>query len=201
VPWFTSRRTLPAAESCRFFPRRGGLVRTPGVFRLRLQSRALIVFLLASVLPVVIMAVLSYNKARMMLEMEPSTVIQSLLYLTAFLLTITLAMAILLSRTFSSSIVQPIRMMEQAITEVAQGDFAAAVPVNSNLVLASDGVWETRNPEGEIFGKHRICEIVRKQRQASAAEILSVALDELTEFQQHQRKADDVTLVVIKLTA
>jgi sigma-B regulation protein RsbU (phosphoserine phosphatase) len=73
--------------------------------------------------------------------------------------------------------------------------------VDQILVLASDGVWETRNPEGKMFGKHRIREIVRKQRQASAAEILSVALDELTEFQRDQRTADDVTLVVIKLTA
>lgn len=381
-----------------FFPQ-GGLVHTPGVFRLRLQSRSLIVFLLASVLPVMMMAVLSYNKARMMLEMEPATVIQSLLYLTAFLMTVTLVMTILLSRTFSSSIVQPIRIMEQAMTEVAQGDFGATVPVNSNdelgiladhfnrmteglaeryrlrrsldlakevqqnllpkkapnidgvdiagtsiycdetggdyfdyllpeagseqgigivigdvsghgvpsallmataraflrqrlalagspaevvndvnrqltrdiedtgrfmtlfylrldvagrrvrwvraghdpallydpasdrfeelkgrgialgiddewqyedyersdlaegqiLVLASDGVWETRNPQGEMFGKHRIREIIRSQSQASAAEILSGALRELAEFQQHHKTADDVTLVVIKL--
>ena len=382
-----------------FFPR-GGLVHTPGVFRLRLQTRSLIVFLLASVLPVILMAVLSYNKARMMLEMEPATVIQSLLYLTTFLLTVTLVMTILLSRTFSSSIVQPIRTMEQAMTEVAQGHFGATVPVNSNdelgiladhfnrmteglaeryrlrraldlakevqqnllpkkapniegvdiagtsiycdetggdyydyllpevgsedgigvvigdvsghgvpsallmataraflrqrlalagspakvvndvnrqltrdiedtgrfmtlfylrldlagrqirwvraghdpamlydpasdrfeelkgrgialgiddgwryedyertglaggqiLILASDGVWETRNPEGEMFGKHRIRKIIRNQSRASAEEILSITLNELAEFQQHQKTADDVTLVVLKLT-
>jgi sigma-B regulation protein RsbU (phosphoserine phosphatase) len=67
------------------------------------------------------------------------------------------------------------------------------------LVLASDGVWETRNPQGEMFGKHRIREIIRSQSQASAAEILSGALRELAEFQQHHKTADDVTLVVIKL--
>jgi sigma-B regulation protein RsbU (phosphoserine phosphatase) len=382
-----------------FFPQ-GGLAQTSGVFRLRLQSRSMIVFSLASVLPVVMMAVLSYNKARMMLEMEPASVIQSLLYLTAFLLIVTLAMAILLSRTFSSSIVQPIKTMEQAMSRVAQGDFSATVPVNSNdelgiladhfnrmteglaeryrlrraldlakevqqnllpkkapniegvdiagtsiycdetggdyfdyllpkagsedgigivigdvsghgvpsallmataraflrqrlalagspakvvndvnrqlaqdiedtgrfmtmfylrldlagrqirwvraghdpamlydpvsdrfeelkgrgialgiddgwryedyertglvggqiLILASDGVWETRNPEGEMFGKHRIRKIIRNQRRASAEEILSITLNELAEFQQHQKTADDVTLVVLKLT-
>jgi sigma-B regulation protein RsbU (phosphoserine phosphatase) len=72
--------------------------------------------------------------------------------------------------------------------------------VDQILVLASDGVWETRNPEGQMFGKHRIREIVRRQRQSGAAEILSVALKELSEFQRNHKTADDVTLVVIKLT-
>jgi sigma-B regulation protein RsbU (phosphoserine phosphatase) len=49
-----------------FFPQ-GGLVQTEGVFRLRLQYRSLIIFLLASAVPIVLMAVLSYNKARLML--------------------------------------------------------------------------------------------------------------------------------------
>ena len=66
-----------------FFPR-GGLARTTGVFRLNLRPRMLVVFVLASILPLVLMGVLSYNKARMMLVMNPEVVIQSLLYLTAF---------------------------------------------------------------------------------------------------------------------
>jgi len=72
-----------------FFPA-GGLARTPGTFRLKLRIRMFVIFLLASILPLILMAVLSYNKARMMLVMDPTEVIQSLLYLTAFLLAVTL---------------------------------------------------------------------------------------------------------------
>jgi phosphoserine phosphatase RsbU/P len=382
-----------------FFPQ-GGLVQTQGVFRLRLQYRSLIIFLLASAVPVVLMAVLSYNKARLMLEMNPAAVIHSLLYLTAFLLAITLAMTVLLSRAFTSGIVRPIWRMEHAMTRVAQGDFSATVPVSSNdelgiladhfnrmteglaeryqmrraldlakevqqnllpkqapkvegaaiagtsiycdetggdyfdylgpgarsgqglgivigdvaghgvpsallmaearallrqrfalagslaevvsdvnrqitrdiedtgrfitlfflwiapadrrlrwvraghdpallydpvadrfeelhgrgialgidedwryteyertglardqiIVLATDGVWEARNPQGDMFGKHRIREIIRSHRASDAEKILSEVVNELAAFQRHKKAADDVTLVVVKLT-
>jgi sigma-B regulation protein RsbU (phosphoserine phosphatase) len=119
-----------------FFPE-GGLVRTPGTFRLKLRIRMFVIFLLASILPLILMAVLSYNKARMMLVFEPAEVIQSLLYLTAFLLVVTLAVAIILSRTFSTGIIDPVRRMEAAMAEVEKGDLTATVTVNSNDELGA----------------------------------------------------------------
>jgi sigma-B regulation protein RsbU (phosphoserine phosphatase) len=119
-----------------FFPD-GGLIKTSGAFRLRLRIRMLAIFLLASILPLVLMAVLSYNKARLMLIMEPSTVIQSLLHLTAFLLAVTLAMAIILSRLFSTSIISPVSKMEMAMAKVEQADFTASVAVESNDELGA----------------------------------------------------------------
>ena len=53
-----------------FFPD-GGLIKTRAVFRLRLHVRMLVIFGLASVMPIILMAVLSYNKARMMLVLPP----------------------------------------------------------------------------------------------------------------------------------
>ncbi len=114
-----------------FFPE-GGLVRTPGAFRLKLRIRMFVIFLLASILPLILMAVLSYNKARMMLVMDPTEVIQSLLYLTAFLLVVTLAVAITLSRMFSTGIIDPVRRMEGAMARVEKGDLTAAVTVDNN---------------------------------------------------------------------
>ena len=119
-----------------FFPE-GGLVRTPGTFRLKLRIRMFVIFLLASILPLILMAVLSYNKARMMLVLEPAEVIQSLLYLTAFLLVVTLAVAIILSRTFSTGIIDPVRRMEAAMAKVEKGDLTATVVVNSNDELGA----------------------------------------------------------------
>ena len=114
-----------------FFPQ-GGLVRTAGAFRLKLRIRMFVIFLLASILPLILMAVLSYNKARMMLTMDPTTVIQSLLYLTAFLLIVTLAVAIILSRMFSTGIIDPVRRMEAAMARVEKGELTATVTVDSN---------------------------------------------------------------------
>ena len=114
-----------------FFPE-GGLAKTPGVFRLRLRTRMFVIFVLAAILPLILMAVLSYNKARMMLVMDPAQVINSLLYLTAFLLAVTLALAITLSRTFSTGIIDPVSRMEAAMARVQKGDLSASVPINSN---------------------------------------------------------------------
>ena len=119
-----------------FFPQ-GGLVRTPGTFRLKLRIRMFVIFLLASILPLILMAVLSYNKARMMLVMDPTEVIQSLLYLTAFLLAVTLAVAIILSRMFSTGIIDPVGRMQDAMAKVEKGDLTASVTVNSNDELGA----------------------------------------------------------------
>jgi len=113
-----------------FFPE-GGLAETPGVFRLKLRSRMFVIFILASILPLILMAVLSYHKARLMLVMDPAEVIESLLYLTSFLLAVTLAVAIILSGSFSSAIIEPVRRMEAAMARVEKGDLTATVTVNS----------------------------------------------------------------------
>jgi sigma-B regulation protein RsbU (phosphoserine phosphatase) len=107
-----------------------------------------VIFVLASILPLILMAVLSYTRARMMLEMDPGQVIQSLLYLTAFLLIVTLAVAIILSRMFSTGIVDPIRQMEAAMAQVEKGDLTATVTVNSNDELGALGENFNQMTEG-----------------------------------------------------
>jgi len=119
-----------------FFPE-GGLMKTPGAFRLKLRIRMLIIFGLASLLPIILMAVLSYNKARMMLVLEPQEVIGSLLYLTAFLLVVVLTTAIFFSRIFAASIITPVSQLERAMARVEGGDFSAFVPVDNNDELGA----------------------------------------------------------------
>ncbi|MGD9301004.1 MAG: SpoIIE family protein phosphatase [Desulfobacterales bacterium] len=128
---FHCRKILPY-----FFPE-GGLMHTPGVFRLKLRIRMLIIFGLASLLPIILMAVLSYNKARMMLVLEPGEVIGSLLYLTAFLLIVVLATAIFFSRIFATSIIAPVSQLEQAMARVEGGEFSTFVPVDTNDELGA----------------------------------------------------------------
>jgi sigma-B regulation protein RsbU (phosphoserine phosphatase) len=115
-----------------YFFLHGGMVKTTGVYRLKLHLRLIITYVLASMLPMVLMAVLSYNKARLMLVMNPEEVIQSLFYLTVFILAVALTTSIILSRLSSHGILNPVSQMEKAMIKVEKGDLSASVPVSSN---------------------------------------------------------------------
>jgi sigma-B regulation protein RsbU (phosphoserine phosphatase) len=119
-----------------FFPE-GGMSKSACTFRLKLSMRMLIIFSLASLLPIVLMAVLSYNKATLILTMNPEQVIQSLLYSTAFLLATALGVAVILSRSFSRAIIGPVSRMEDAMAKLGQGDLTVAVPVENNDELGA----------------------------------------------------------------
>ena len=68
------------------------------------------------------------------------------------------------------------------------------------LLLSTDGLWETQSPARSMFGKDRICEIIRQNSDASAREILDTIVLTLERFRQDQEPEDDITLVVIKIS-
>ena len=68
------------------------------------------------------------------------------------------------------------------------------------IVIATDGIWEARNPKGEMFSKDRIYKIIRQNASASANEIQNAILESLRHFQKEAPLEDDITLVVIKIT-
>jgi len=119
-----------------FFPQ-GGMVKTTGAYQLKLRIRMLITFFLTSILPLGLMAILSYNKARLMAFMEPQEVLQSMLSLTIFLVVIGISASVVLSRQFAISIVDPIQDIEKAMTRVENGDLTASVWVRSNDELGA----------------------------------------------------------------
>jgi sigma-B regulation protein RsbU (phosphoserine phosphatase) len=67
------------------------------------------------------------------------------------------------------------------------------------IVLATDGVWETQNLNGEMFGKDRIHDLIWANATLSAKGILNIILDVLNRFAKGKKFEDDVTLVVIKI--
>jgi sigma-B regulation protein RsbU (phosphoserine phosphatase) len=67
------------------------------------------------------------------------------------------------------------------------------------IVLATDGVWEARNKEGNMFGKEPLYHIVRQNRNAVAEDILDKCFQSLEEFQIDAVREDDITMVVIKI--
>ena len=79
---------------------------------------------------------------------------------------------------------------KEAHQEVAPGQI---------VVIATDGIWETRNPKGEMFSKDRIRKIIRRNATKTANDIQNAILDSLKRFQKEVTLEDDMTLVVIKI--
>ncbi len=67
------------------------------------------------------------------------------------------------------------------------------------IFLGTDGIWETRNPDGRLFGKQAVQDILRQNATAGAGEILDKILSTLSRFRGNLEPEDDVTLVVVKI--
>jgi sigma-B regulation protein RsbU (phosphoserine phosphatase) len=70
---------------------------------------------------------------------------------------------------------------------------------NQTIFLGTDGIWEARNPQDEMFGKDRIHHIIRQNHEAGANEILAICFNTLSRFIEDRALEDDVTMIVIKL--
>jgi sigma-B regulation protein RsbU (phosphoserine phosphatase) len=81
---------------------------------------------------------------------------------------------------------------KEARQEVAPGQI---------IVIATDGIWEARNPKGEMFSKNRIRKIIRRNASKTANDIQNAIMDSLKRFQKNVKLEDDMTLVVIKITS
>ena len=67
------------------------------------------------------------------------------------------------------------------------------------ILIATDGIWEAQNPEGDMFGKERIQSIVRKHAASDAEHIQKTIFKELDRFRKNKSREDDMTLVVVKV--
>ena len=66
------------------------------------------------------------------------------------------------------------------------------------LLIGSDGLWEARSPDGDMFGKERVRDILRSNAGSPARDILEALTAALREFKAGSPIEDDVTLLVIK---
>ena len=68
------------------------------------------------------------------------------------------------------------------------------------LLIGTDGLWETQNDSGEMFGKDQIQVLIRQNAHKSSQEIINVIVNALKTFRQSVKQDDDITLAVIKMT-
>jgi len=66
------------------------------------------------------------------------------------------------------------------------------------LVLATDGFFEWANAQGDQFETRRLEETIRRSREKSAREIISILYRAVVEFSGGTTQQDDLTAVVIK---
>jgi sigma-B regulation protein RsbU (phosphoserine phosphatase) len=66
------------------------------------------------------------------------------------------------------------------------------------LILITDGLWESRNLNGEMFGRERFKNIIRQSASLKAEEITENVFKAVTSFQGKAQQEDDITMVVLK---
>jgi phosphoserine phosphatase RsbU/P len=74
--------------------------------------------------------------------------------------------------------------------EFTQGDI---------ILVGTDGIHETRNNKGEVFGQERVQQVISAYSHESARTIQQTIIDEISQFRGNMQQEDDITLVVIKV--
>lgn len=71
-------------------------------------------------------------------------------------------------------------------------------PAGGIVVMGTDGLWESRGLSGEMYGKTRLREVIRRHARLGTAEIIDAVFADLNRFRRGARQEDDMTLLVVK---
>ncbi|MGE4423064.1 MAG: PP2C family protein-serine/threonine phosphatase [Pseudodesulfovibrio sp.] len=69
----------------------------------------------------------------------------------------------------------------------------------SIIVVGTDGIWETHSPEGEMFGKDRLMDLVRDHATESSKDIIHALMCSLDAFRGDTDRLDDITIAIVKI--
>ena len=67
------------------------------------------------------------------------------------------------------------------------------------LLVGTDGLWETRNPQGEMYRSERLRQVIASHGEKSAKELHRIVMQKISDFRQELPQEDDMTLMVIKV--
>jgi sigma-B regulation protein RsbU (phosphoserine phosphatase) len=91
----------------------------------------------------------------------------------------------------------PLGVMEETRYE----ESVRAVAAGQIIVIGTDGIWETRNAQGEYFGKNRLMSVVGQSAGRPPHVIVAAVLNQLNLFRGDLAVEDDATLVVVRMEA
>lgn len=91
----------------------------------------------------------------------------------------------------------PLGVMAEEVYELAPVEKLTPGTV---VLIATDGMWETRNEADQMHGKERLQDSIRRHANKSAADIRDGLLNDLHAFRGSNPQDDDETFVVIKVT-
>jgi sigma-B regulation protein RsbU (phosphoserine phosphatase) len=76
-----------------------------------------------------------------------------------------------------------------------------SAPIRSGQVIClfTDGIPETRNSDGVLFGRERLCEVIRRHAAETAQTMMLSILDAVADFRGDLEQEDDLTLMLVKI--
>jgi sigma-B regulation protein RsbU (phosphoserine phosphatase) len=83
--------------------------------------------------------------------------------------------------------------------DVTYDEWGVTLESGDILVFHSDGIAETYNSEGQLFGNERLRKLIEQHHEITAAEMADRVLNEVDWFSQSAPLSDDRTLVVMKV--
>jgi sigma-B regulation protein RsbU (phosphoserine phosphatase) len=93
-------------------------------------------------------------------------------------------------KSVTLGIMKDINYREQQLTKVNKGQV---------FIAFTDGLSETFNKDGAMFGKESVCDLIRMYAHLSAAELIQKIEAELTRFRGVSSSEDDYTFVILKV--
>ena len=92
---------------------------------------------------------------------------------------------------FPNDVLAQISEYEQETTQLSSGDV---------VLFYTDGVTETVNPDGELYGEERLEEIATRVKSENVNQICQAIYDDVIAFQGEAQQFDDLTMMVLKKT-
>ena len=158
------RRRIPA-----FFPE-GDLSAVRNVPRFSVRARLLAIFFLVSIVPLTVLAVLSYTRALSLVGVDAATAgeaVDGLRVIVLFLVAVSIVAAVGLSIFAANSVAAPLKDVERAMAEVERGRLDGHAPVVSTDEIGAVAEGFNRMLQGlrdreqvkETFGRYVTPEI------------------------------------------
>lgn len=80
-----------------------------------------------------------------------------------------------------------------------QNSSTADIAIGDIILIGTDGIWESTDSNGQMFGQTRLKEIIRNSASESSEKIMANIISAVVAFREDLPQEDDITLVVTKI--